>query len=284
MLKSKHIFYADDCKLYADPVNEKTLIDDDLKTVEKWCPDWFIPINPSKCSVLHLGHNNPKLLYTINKNIIKVIESQKDLGIVITTQLKWTNHVINIVKRANSMIYLFRKAFQSLNETTFTKLYKTYIRPLLEFGNVIWSPNLKKDINSLEKVQRRATKLVGKFKNTSYGERKRMLKISDLKQRRIRGDLIWTYKILPKMISTDLSTLFVLNRDTRNRGHSYKLLHQKYNKTCRQNFFVNRVFSSWNALTEEIVSATSVNIFKNKLDIYLENRNELSAQAQKSEQ
>jgi len=127
---------------------------------------------------------------------------------------------------------------------------------------------LKGDFNHLEKVQRRATRLVKGFKKLQYEERLCRLDLTTLQQRRLRGDVIETYKILTGKEKVDRNDFFKLQ--TRNfhntRGHSYKLETTRSRLELRRNFFSQRVTSHWNKLSEKVVQAETVNTFKNRLD------------------
>ena len=98
--------------------------------------------------------------------------------------------------KANRMIGIIKKTFSYLNKDMFIALYKAFIRPHLEYCPEIWNPHLVKDISALEKVQRRATKLIPEYKDLQYEERLQRLKLFPLVKRRLRGDMITTYKII----------------------------------------------------------------------------------------
>ena len=209
------------------------------------------------------------LAYTIEGEKIQPVMTQKDLGITISWDLKWESHIINIVKRANSLLYLIRKAFSTITSELFLKLYKTYVRPLLEYSYQVWNPYFRKDIEHLEKVQRRATKLVLTLRNKPYEARLKELRLTTLEERRQRGDLIETYKMLHDYYSVpNLENMYTMNTNKQLRGHSLKLNKAIAASNPRKHFLTNRVVDAWNALPEEVISASSVNSFKNKLDIF----------------
>lgn len=265
-LKCTHAFYADDSKIYGDPLSEYSNLQADLTAVETWCREWLIPLNVSKCTVLHLGHNNPRLNYRLSGKTLQSVERQLDLGVVVSSSLKWSDHISKVVKRANSTIYMLKTAFRRPSPELLKRLYVSYVRPILEYAAIIWSPNLVKDIQLLEGVQHRATRMIDGFSSLPYETRLQILDLPHLSARRQRGDLIYTYRILNNHLSADLTNLFTINTDSRLRGHSLKLSHEKFRTNFRQCFFANRVFSAWNGLTDEIVTASNVNLFKNRLD------------------
>ena len=131
-------------------------------------------------------------------------------------------------------------------------LYKGFVRPYLEYAIQAWSPYLWKDIEWLERVQRKATKLVQGFKNLSYVERLERLHLTTLKKRRLRGDLIETYKLLTGRENIDCNSLLHLDDSHYNtRGHQYKLKVQRSRLHVRKNFFSNWAVTEWNGLSAQ---------------------------------
>ena len=103
-------------------------------------------ISPMKCKVIHYGKKNKKLDYSLNGNPVVHINEEKDLGIIMSEDLKWTPHIANAVKKANRMVGLIKHTFTYMNKEMFLVLYKTLVRPLMEYCPQVWSPNLNKDI------------------------------------------------------------------------------------------------------------------------------------------
>ena len=123
-----------------------------------------------------------------------------------------------------------------ITNKSFSKLYKTLIRPHLEYGNIIWNPRLKKDIEAIERVQIRATKLVHNVRNLSYTDRLEALKIPSTTYGRYRGDMIQVYKLLHNLEDIPFTRLFELNENP-TRGHALKLKKKSCKKEIRKNFF-----------------------------------------------
>ena len=111
------------------------------------------------------------------------------------------------------MIGLIKISFECIDENMFLNLYSTLICPLLEHCVQAWSPYLPKDITLLENVQRRATKLVRRLKNKEYEERLKELKLTKLEDRRIRGDMILTYRLLNGEEGINYNTFFTFSVD-----------------------------------------------------------------------
>ena len=120
----------------------------------------------------------------------------------------------------------------------------------------------------LEKVQRRATKLISECRGLSYVDRLSVCNLTTLQKRRVRGDLIEAFKLIRGFENLDYRTFFNLNNSNRTRGHRYKLVKNRSRLDIRKYFFSQRIVDLWNKLPQGVVEATSVNQFKNKLDLY----------------
>ena len=117
----------------------------------------------------------------------------------------------------------------------------------------------------MEKVQRRFTRMIEGLKLLPYEERLRKINLTTLETRRIRADMIEVYKIFQGYEGLDIKDFFELNRDGNTRGHRYKLYKKRYRLNYGKYSFGNRVVSEWNALTEQIVTADSINTLKKDL-------------------
>lgn len=260
--------YADDTKVFCDPGIQHGNLTEDLAELERWTRNWLLRLNIEKCSVLHIGYNNPLLDYFIENKELRKVTEQMDLGVCVSHDLKWEKHISLITKRANTMIYLIRRCFSNMTLELFLKAYKTYIRPILEHAVVVWCPYFKKDIDMLERVQRRATKVPPALRRLPYEDRLKALHLTTLEVRRTRGYLIETYKVLHDHYTCDIN-FFTRNTNTHLRGHSFKLTVDLARRLSRKNFFTNRVVQEWNGLPEDVVSSPTINAFKNRLDNYL---------------
>ena len=146
-------------------------------------------------------------------------------------------------------------------------MYTSLVRPHLEYAVQFWSPHLKKDADMLERVQRRATKMIPGIRNKSYEERLEVLNLFSLEKRRLRGDLIETYKIFLGFDDIKPDDLFKLN-EVGLRGHKYKLSKGTFKKDIFKYFYSNRVIDDWNGLPSEVVESKTLNTFKLRLDKY----------------
>ena len=132
---------------------------------------------------------------------------------------------------------------------------------------------MKRDIQLIERVQRRSTKLVPELKHLCYEDRLKALGLTTLEQRRKRGDLIEVFRILKGFEKVDHNQFFELNAEGILRGHTLKIKKNRSNTNLRQNFFTSRVVNEWNSLPSSVVEADTINCFKNRLDKYLNSKN-----------
>jgi hypothetical protein len=228
--------------------------------------------NVEKCSVMHVGKNNQHFQYSMNNVIMESVEQQRDLGVIITNDLKHEKQVKKSVKNASRMLGFIARTFEYKSKNIMIPLYKALVRPHLEYAVQLWSPNLRKDINKMEKIQRKATKMIPGLRNLSYEQRLQQLELISLEQRRLRGQLIETYKYLNGFNDASLEGLFERDINVRTRNNGHKLIRETFRTSKAQNSFPFNIPSAWNLLPESIVSACTVNTFKNRLDEYWKQR------------
>ena len=118
----------------------------------------------------------------------------------------------------------------------------------------------------MERVQRRATKMIDQCQNLSYEKRLKAAGLIALDKRRERGDLIQVFKLIKGFDKVDYKHFFQLSTDRRTRGHKLRLVKVRSRLEIRRNFFSQRVVNSWNELPDIVVEAETVNSFKNRLD------------------
>ena len=124
---------------------------------------------------MRITHKQDKVKhpYHLSNTELKSVNSYRDLGVHVSRDLSWSNHVDAIVNKANTEVGLLKRTVGSKNREIFSMLYKSLVRTILEYACRVWSPYLVKDKLEIEKVQRRASRIaVGqKLREMSYEER-----------------------------------------------------------------------------------------------------------------
>ena len=266
-LVSKLSKFADDTKIginAADPSAVRAL-QSDLERIGRWSEEWQMPFNVEKCSVLHAGYRNPEANYTLLGAPIRPTDVQKDLGVLITKDLKFSTQCLDAEKRANKILGYIKRQFNYRNRETVLTLYNSLVRPLLEYAVQFWSPTLRQDVNRLERVQARATKLVPAIRGKGYARRLEDLGLFTLEQRRLRGQLIETFKILRGISAVDPTDYFVLCANP-TRNHGWKVVPPRFSTALLENFMLVRICNVWNRLPANVVNSDTVDTFKRRLD------------------
>jgi len=262
--------FADDSKLMKGIGSnvDVDILREDLQKLEVWADKWQMQFNVDKCSVVHLGTNNACADYSLFNRQLKVSEKERDLGIIVDNKLKFSEQCNTAVNKANNTLGMIKRNIVSRNHKIITKLYKALVRPKLEYCIQAWRPFLQKDIDKIERVQHRATKIISECRNLNYKDRLEYSGLTTLEDRRNRGDMIEVFKLTKGFSKIDRNKLFNYSVDTRTRGHAFKLVKDRPRLDVRKNFFSHRVVNIWNALPSDVVESESVNIFKNRYDKY----------------
>jgi len=189
--------------------------------------------------------------------------SCRDLDIIVTNELSPSEHVNNITVKAHQRANAILRCFASRDNKLLVRAFTTYVRPLLEYNSVVWSPYLKQDIERLENVQRRFTKRLVGLKHVEYAERLQRLNLHSLELRRLRSDLIWCYKIVFGLVRLNFGDFLKFCPVSTTRGHPYKL-YTSHCTSIRSRFFAHRVIKAWNSLPQS-TNFSSLAAFKRSI-------------------
>ena len=209
--------FADDTKLYSgvESLEDCHNLQEDINKLINWSEKWMMMFNTEKCKVLHFGHNNKQQHYFMKHSKLSTTKEQKDLGVLITDNLKPSSAAVN---KTMSALRWSKRSFNYLDIESFRILYKTYIRPNLVFVIHAWSPYLAKDVKVMEMIQRQATKMVPALRYLQYEDRLNT-GIYSWPASRLRGDMIETFKLLHGYTCTNINYIifFKLNNTTETR-------------------------------------------------------------------
>ena len=262
---------ADDTKSYQEISTDVTQqasnqldLQQRIDRIAQWAKDWKMEIHPAKSKVLHLGRANPRLPYKMEGEEIPTATIEKDIGFWISEDLSSSTHVQKAKGKAMAEIARIRRNFSYIDKKAFCILYNQRIRPHLDYGMAACPPRTSAEAKSLEAVQSKATALVYGLKSRNSEERRKVLGLMTLQQRRERGDLIEVYKILNGLTRIDPAAFWEV-RLARNGTRLVKELATNGRKQ-RRNFFSYRVVQKWNLLPGNLKTAPSLDCFKNRLD------------------
>ncbi len=269
-VKNSILKFADDTKMWGrvSSSEDRVKMHGDLKALELWSEVNQMPFNICKCKVIHIGKKNTREIYKLkNKEIVEVSE-EKDLGVWVTGSMKPTLNCDRVRKAANKIIGLINRNIVNKSKEGMIILYKTLVRPIIDYCIPFWRPYTKKDIAKLEKVQKRFTRMIAGCKGKTYQQRLELLKLTTLNTRFDRADLIQVYKILNDTKNIYPEGFLELS-DRRGRKNCKKLFKKRNVLEVSRNSFTSRVVDKWNALPNEVILASDVNGFKGRLDKYM---------------
>ena len=265
--------FADDTKLMhsyskATASLGHSIMQANLDALCAWCEKWRMPLNVAKCAVMHFGYGNPCLPYTLENLPLQRVDQIKDLGIILSQSLKFSAQCEQAAANARKVAGLLFRTFTSRSSRIILPLYKSYIRPIVEYATPVWNPSFHKDIAEVESVQRFVTKRIAEVKGLSYEDRLRVLHLPTLAVRRLYFDLIECYKIIHHIDQCACVSSFHFKR-TSTRGHQYMLVPQPARLLIRCHTFTNRIIHAWNKLPAQIVNAPTLTAFKRSLQHHL---------------
>ena len=154
-VSSKILKFADDTKLFRKVSSQADIeaIREDLTNLFRWSEDWQMLFNIEKCKVLHIGKNNGKEIFSMGGKVLESVEEEKDLGVIVNYDLKVSKQCTKVVKTAHRVLGMISRSFTYKDKVVILQLYKTLVRPHLEYCVQAWRPHLQKDIVLMERFR-----------------------------------------------------------------------------------------------------------------------------------
>ena len=231
--------------------------------------------NADKCESTRITHSrdNTSPNYTLGGKSLKSVQSVKDFGVTLLSNLSWNKHVGITTNKANKVLGIIKRTVGTGNLDTFSILYKSLVRPILEYAAPVWRPYLVKNVHAIEKVQRRASRLAlnqGRGE-MSYEDRCKLLNWPTLSIRRDYLSLIECYKIVFGLSENiNFSDYFEFSKLSSTRSnHKFKLYVKPARVNCYKHSLFIRIVKLWNSLPTETVEAADIGAFKRNLRLHL---------------
>ena len=275
-IRSKVCLFADDTLLFRHiySVNDCVTLNEDLIKLQNWEEQWLMKFNVAKCNVLTITKKrNPIIFdYKLHGETLEKVQSSKYLGVEITKNLSWGKHIDQITSKANKTSAFIHRNLKGCPEKTQTHCFKSLVRPILEYASAVWDPHLQKDIDTLEKTQKRAARRISNNYScqTSASGLVNNIGLEKLHVRRKKDKLRTMFKIKHKEVAVNIPESLDNKNQRTTRNNHHMILNVPFAKS---NVYKNSFFPStariWNSLPVECVESNNIEQFNKLLSQYI---------------
>ena len=275
-IKSNIRLFADDTSLYLiveDPEIAADLMNSDLDKIHQWAKSWLVNFNPNKTEQLIISRKavppvHPKL--EMNNVEIQKVNCHKHLGLIINKTCSWYEHILDITSKAWKRINILRSLMYKLDRKTLETVYLSFIRPTLEYGDIVWDNCSKTEKEEIENVQYEAARIVtGATRSCSKSKLLEETGWDSLEHRRSKHRLITFFKMVNKEVPPYLKNLVpprVHQVSQRQLRSSSNFQTPSARTNLYQNSFIPKTSKDWNSLPTHVTSNPSLQEFKRYLD------------------
>jgi hypothetical protein len=264
--------FADDekrCRVVRSEEQSKRM-QEDINHMVSWAENMGVELNESKVHLLHIGRTNPRRQYTLGEEgpVIESVDQEKDLGVIISTDLRTDKMVANQAQKAHIKLSQFNTTF-TYRGKTWLNLYKTYVKPSMMYACEVWRPTTKEAIAKLESVQRRALKMAGGLTDRNeYKDACRKAGLNSIEEDLDKADLMRTFRILngdDKVEKTTFWKMAEARPGLGRRRFKEKEIQRTValqRKDVRKKSFSSRVQDPWNLLEDEVKRSRNPKAFQ----------------------
>ena len=269
--------FADDTLLYGVVVGDSDCdnLQDDLNKLEIWQHEWQMQFNPSKCNIICISNKQraPQRSYFFCGSKLEQVDSASYLGVTVNSKLKWSEHISSISSKASRSLGLIKRNLWNCPRKVRETAYTSIVRPKLEYASASWDPHYKKDISTLERVQRKAARfcLQNFNKTASVTDMLSELKWDTLEIRRKKSRLTLMYKLSHNLVDITTEDHLIPNSEKRTRkSHAFNYRMPEVSKDVFKFSFFPRSITEWNTLPADLVNCESLSDFKLNLGKHVE--------------
>ena len=271
-IRSSVRLFVDDCALYRNikTITDCQILQDDLNSLGQWESDWQMKFNVAKCHSMrvtrHLHSNQIHFNYSLHQRTLEQAQSAKYLGINITDNVEWGQHVSEISSKVTKILGFLRRNLALAPRHTKEVAYQTLVRPQLEYTAPIWHPYNETESKKVEKVQMTAARRVcRRWHNTSsVDDMFNELDWPSLEDRRPKSSLTFFYKIHSGTVSLDKDEYLTPAPRlsyTKSSHDSQYTRYMSYSDALKNSFFP-RTIPLWNSLPSSVVASKTTEEFK----------------------
>ena len=269
--------YADDTRIflsssknYEDSLQLQIKVQEDMDNFTLWSGSSGMFLNVDKCFAVSFGRSDNNRTYTIDGLHVPSKTTFSDLGLLVQSPISFKSHVDNIVARSFKKLAVINKVFSTKSHFTIIELYKSFVRPLLEYSSVIWCPYTQNLVDEVERVQRRLCRMLPSLRHLSDKSQLKKIGLLSLRARRIRFQLITIYKMNKNVSGLNFYDFFELLTDCRTRGHSARIRTKYSSHNYRLHFFTVSSITMWNNLSQGDIDSPSITSFKSRLSLFFD--------------
>ena len=273
IVRSEIKMFADDTCLYLtveNPLIASETLNSDLSDIEQWSNDCLVTFNAQKTESMLISRktkspNHPAILF--QGHVLDDVSKHKHLGVTLRSDLRWNDHISEIVTKSSKLINIMKTLQFSLDRQTLETIYISFIRPILEYASPVWSGCTESDAKRLEDIQTNAARIVtGAMYGTSIEKLYEEVGWQTLAKRRELAKLTLMYKLVNKLLPEPVCSIITTTETPSfNTRRPFNLTHFQARTDLFDRSFFPSTVRLWNQLPLDTRNSASLQSFKSKL-------------------